>query len=166
MKKTTFTIVFLFVIFTVFAQTTIIDTSNGTLTTGNTNYSYPSSESNRFGNTDYILCANMFTLTQTTQLLTANFYGENSETNFTPSNFSVFIVQNSSGGLPVLNSGVNNNTIIQNLFNASVSLLRIPLNQGFTITQFNTTTKRTDIAIDFTVANGNNNVIFPRVIIG
>jgi hypothetical protein len=56
---------------------------------------------------------------------------------------------------------VNAGTAINSLFNAPVNLLRIPLGQGFTISQFNPNTNRTDIAIDFTVANGNNPVILP-----
>lgn len=161
MKKTTFTSIFLFSICSVFGQVTIVDTTTGILPAGNTNYSEPSSETNRFGNTDYILCASRFTLTQTTQLVTAEFLGENSGSNFTPDNFSVFIVNNASTSLPKFNSSVNNSTLIQNLFEAPVNLFRIPLNQGFTITQFNMTTKRTDVAINFTVANGNNSVVLP-----
>lgn len=161
MKKTTLTTIFLFIICTVAGQVTIVDTTTGTLPAGNTNYSEPSSESDRFGNTEYILCANMFTLTQTTQLLNAEFRGENSGNSFTPANFSVFIVNNTSSNLPKFNNNVTNTTLIQNLHDAPVSLFRIPLNQGFTISQYNTTTKRTDIVVNFTVANGNNPVILP-----
>lgn len=161
MKKTIFFIFYLVVIGPVFAQVTIVDTTTGTLPATNTNYSEPSAESNRFGTTDYILSASRFTLSQTTQLLTAEFLGENLGNNFTPNNFSVFIVNNSSTGLPKFNSNVTNSTPIENLFEAPVNLLRIPLNQGFTITQFNMASKRTDIAINFTVANGNNSVILP-----
>jgi len=161
LKKTTLTSILLFTICTLFGQVTIVDNTAGVLSTGNTNYSEPSSESDRFGDTNYILCANMFTLTQTTQLISAEFLGENSGNNFSPANFSIFIANNSSTGLPKFNTGVTNSTVIQNLLDGPVNLLRIPLNQGFTITQYNTTTKRTDIAVNFTIANGNNSVILP-----
>ena len=160
MKKITYTFILWFITFTTFGQVTIVDRTSGVYSAGNTNFSKPSAESARFGDTEYILCADSFSLSQPTQLLTAEFYGEN-VTSFSPSNFSVFIVQNSGTGLPQLSSGANVNTTIQNLFSGPVSLVRIPLNQGFSITQFNTSTHRTDIAIDFTVANGNNTIVLP-----
>ena len=70
MKKTTLSLIFLLTISTLFAQVTIVDTTTGVLpATANNNYSEPSAETTRFGNTDYYLCANAFTLTQTTQLI-------------------------------------------------------------------------------------------------
>jgi len=161
MKKSISTLVLSFAVFTAFCQVTIIDRLPGAYPTGNTDYSITSGESDRFGTTAYTICADKFTLTQTTQLLTADFYGENESNSFTPSNFSIFIVRNSGTGLPLLNNGANSRTIIGNLLNSQVSLLRIPLGPGFSISQFNTITNRTDIAIDFTAANGNNPVILP-----
>jgi len=159
MKKITF--ILSFITCTAFGQVTIVDRTGGSYSAGNTQYSRPSAESDRFGDTEYILCADSFSLSQPTQLLTAEFYGENVSNSFSPTNFSVFIVQNSGAGLPQLNSGVTVNTTIQNLFGGPVSLVRIPISQGFSITQFNTGTRRTDIAVDFTIANGNSNVILP-----
>lgn len=161
MKKITLTFILPFMAFVSFAQVTIVDRAIGAFPASDRQYSDASAESDRFGDTNYSLCADSFSLSQTTKLSTAQFYGENINSSFTPSNFSVFIVPNTGAGLPQLSSGANANTIIQNLLTGPVSLVRIPLNQGFTITQFNTTTNRTDIAIDFTVANGNNDVILP-----
>ncbi|MFT6689440.1 MAG: hypothetical protein ACJAX7_002474 [Saprospiraceae bacterium] len=131
-------------------QITIVD--NPPLPSVDKTFSDPSSESDRFGDINYILCADSFTLTEETQLLEVEFFGENVNSSFQPSNFSVFIVSNSGSNVPAIDPIIDT---------PLVSLFRIPLNQGFTITQFNTSTNRTDIKIDFTEANENNPVILP-----
>lgn len=149
--KTIFHCIFsLISICTVNAQILLVD-NPADLPLGDT-HSKVATESDRFGDDTYVYPADNFSLSETTKLVSADFYGEKIIGSFDEiTAFSIYIMNNSSSDTP---------DVDPNIEDALIHLERIEPGNGFEII-FENGTDEMDIRVDFTEANGGEDLILP-----
>ena len=149
--KTIFQCIFsLISICTVNAQILLVD-NPADLPLGDT-HSKVATESDRFGDDTYVYPADNFSLSETTKLISADFYGEKIIGSFDEiTAFSIYIMNNSSSDTP---------DVDPNIEDALIHLERIEPGNGFEII-FENGTDEMDIRVDFTEANGGEDLILP-----